>query len=335
MNWELGYSTSYHACLVDPVTWADGQQFDMISGSVNRTAEGLRGSAEMKCTDYPYASDRWVRIWMDVKQSGASEHVPLFTGLVSMPEQTIEGTLSEVKLQCFSVLKPAQDVYLPIGWYAAKGFKVSEVIANLLKVCPAPALIEEDSPRLAQNVIAEKNETNLSMVESLLEIAGWRMTIDGGGTIHVGPEATDVTKQFGALHGDMLEPKVSRKNDLFDCPNVFRVVSDNESVVAYDDDPDSPFSTAARGREIWKEESSVKLADNESLLQYARRKLKEAQGVGETISYSRSYDPDVNVTDIISLSYPRQNLIGNYIVRSQKISLDHKATTSEEVRTIE
>lgn len=335
MNWELGFSTSYHACIVDPVTWDDGARFDMNSGSVNRTADGLRASAELKCAEYPYASDRWIRIWMDVEQGGASDHVPLFTGLVSTPEEAIEGTIREIKLQCFSVLKPAQDVFLPIGWYAAKGFRVSEVIESLLRICPAPVVIADDAPRLAQNVIAEKNETNLTMVESLLETVGWRMTIDGDGTIRIGPESAEPVKRFGALHGDMLEPKVTRKNDMFDCPNVYRVTSDDNSVVVYDDDPDSVFSTATRGREIWKEESSVKLADDESLLQYAKRKLREAQGVGDTISYSRAYDPDVNVTDVVALDYPRQGLIGRYKVKSQKIALDHKATTSEEVSTVE
>ena len=334
MDWSKGFSIAYRVCTVDPVTWADGNRFDILDGEINREATGLRQSADLTCDRYGYGSDEWIRVWADVKQGGSAEHIPLFTGLASVPEENIEGTLSTVELECYSVLEPARKP-LPIGWYASKRSAAGEVIKSLLEVTPAPVHIERNSPRLSEHIIAEEDETHLSMVEAILDSIGWRMFIDGDGTIRVEPEEATPVKTFGALANDMLDPKVNRKSDYFECPNVFRAVSDGDTVVVYDDDPRSPFSIAARGREIWKGESGVKLADDESLLQYARRKLKEAQGVGESISYSRAYDPKVNVSDVIALDYPKQGLAGNYIVKSQRITLDHKMTTSEEVNTIE
>ncbi len=319
--------------MVDPVTWADRDTLDILSGSINRTNSGLRESADINCIDYPHGSDKWIRIWMDAEQNGSHEHVALFTGLTSAPERNIDGTIEEIGLQCYSTLKPAQDVYLPRGWYAAKGFIGAEVIHDLLATGPAPVTYEENSPRLSQHIIAEDGETRLSMAYKVLEAINWRIRIEGTGEIHIGPQAVMPAATYSALSNDQIEPKVNVKNDWFDCPNVFRAVTDSGTATAADEDPDSALSTISRGREIWKEETSVKLNDGESLLAYARRKLRELQTTSTEISYSKSYDPKVCVTDFIRLNYPAQKLSGVFVVESQKVSLDHCGTTSEEVRT--
>ena len=331
MNWNLGYSTSYHACLVDPVTWEDNEAIEITGGGVNRTSTGLRQSADLDCIDYSYGSDKWIRIWMDVRQNGTTEHIPLFTGLASAPEEEIEGMLSSTTLQCYSVLKPAQDVLLDIGWYAAKGFEGAELVDQLLSVGPAPVIVKKGSPRLSENIIAESGESSLSMSEKILDAIGWRLRIEGDGTITICPEASGESSTFSALDNDKIEPKVKIEKDWFDCPNVLRAVSDTESFTEYDDDPKSHLSIPSRGREVWKEETSVNLSSEESLAIYAKRKLKELQKVSTKISYSRSFDPKVLVTDLIRLHYPAQNLSGIFVVKSQTIALDASGTTSEEV----
>lgn len=333
MNWSLGYKASYRAYMVDPVTWADRDAVDILSGNINRTSSGLRESADISCIDYSHGSDKWIRIWMDAEQDGAHEHIAIFTGLTSAPERKINGTISEIDLQCFSTLKPAQDVYLPRGWYATKGFIGAEVIHDLLSIGPAPVTYDEGSPRLSQHIIAEDGETNLSMAYKVLDAIGWRIRIEGTGEIHIGPAAEEPSAVYSAVDNDQIEPSVNVKNDWFECPNVFRAVSGSGTATAVDENPDSPLSTISRGREIWKEETSVKLNDGESLLAYARRRLRELQTTATEISYSRSYDPNVRVTDRIRLSYPAQDLSGVFVVESQKISLDHSGTTAEEVRT--
>lgn len=334
MNWEQGFKTAYHACIVDPVTWADSERFEELSGSINRTDTGLRQSADIACVDYPYGSDKWIRIWMDVEQDGGSDHIPLFTGLTSVPEENIDGYDSEMPIECYSVLKPAQDIPLPRGWYAAKGFVGADQIKDLLSVCPAPVVIEEGSPRLAQHIIAEDQETRLSMTEKILNAIGWRLWIEGNGTIHVGPKASTPSVTFSSLTHDTIEPQVKKKADWFNCPNAFRAISDAESATVYDEDPDSMLSIPSRGRQVWKEETSVKLSDNESLWTYAKRRLKELQGVGTGVSYDRVFHPAVMPSDIVRLHYPAQKLSGLYCVTSQKITLDSSGSTSEEVTAV-
>lgn len=331
MNWERGFTAAYHACLVDPITWEDMEQFDIISGSISRTGTGLRQSADIGCVDYKHGTDKWLRIWMDVRQEGSAEHIALFTGLTSSPERQIDGTLHEITVQCYSVLKPAQDVLLPRGWFAAKGYIGAEIVDQLLSVGPAPIIVEPGSPRLSEYIIAENGETNLSMAEKILDAIGWRLRIEGDGAITVCPKAETESAEFSALRYDQIEPKVKVKEDWFNCPNVFRAVSDEATYTAYDNDPESILSTESRGREVWKEETSVKLNDGESLAAYAHRRLRELQAVSTEISYSRSYNPNVLVTDRIRLHYPAQNLSGIFVVNSQSIALDACATTAEEV----
>ena len=325
MNWNNGFRAGYHACFVDRVTWADGKQFGITEGSINRTDTGLKESADLTALD-TVDMDRWVRVYLDAEQDGSSAHIPLFTGLTSTPEEEIDGAIHRSKIQCYSVLKPAQDVMLPIGWYAEKGFICTEIIGSLLSVCPAPVIIESGSPRLAEHYVAEMDESNLTMVYKLIDAIGWRLRIEGNGTIHVEPKPSEPTITISAGSYGLIKPQVNRKNDAFDCPNVFRAVSDALAVTAYDEE-----SVADRGREVWAQETGCATTDGETLALYAKRKLKELQKSSQTISYDRTFEPDLNVTDKVELRYPASGIEGIFTVTSQTISLDHCGTTSEEV----
>ena len=46
------------------------------------------------------------------------EGIPLFTGLSTTPDNDFNGSLNNNTVECFSVLKLAGDVMLPLGWYA-------------------------------------------------------------------------------------------------------------------------------------------------------------------------------------------------------------------------
>ena len=59
--------------------------------------------------------------------------------------------------------------------------------------------------------------------------------------------------------------------------------------------------------------------------------LKEEQARGFEISYSRRYDPEITVSDIVGLHYPAQGLNKNYKVISQRIALGSGCRTEEEV----
>ena len=333
MDWGKGYTSEYYMTVVDPATWRDISRIEITGGSISRDTEGLMQSATVDCINYPSGTERWIRIWLDTEQNGENGHEPLFTGLATSPEQNWEGVRQENAVECYSVLKPAADVYLMLGWFAPAGMSGASVIKSLLKVTPAPVTIEEESPLLTNHIIAESKETCLSMVQKILTAIGWRLRIAGDGRISVGPPSDDPVATFDPAGNDMIETKIDTANDWYQCPNVFMAIQDDVCAIAKDETGDSILSVANRGREVWMQESGCDTSDNESLQQYALRRLREEQQVKQTASYSRRYLPEVLPSDAVLMRYQEQGLIGIYHVSSQSIKLSHEAKTDEEITT--
>ena len=326
MNWEKGFTASYYAYLIDAKTWRETELLQITAGNISRTGSGLRDSADITCINYN-DRERYIRLYVDVQQNGASEHVPIFTGLTSAPSRDIDGVLETNSVECYSVLKPAEDVLLQRGYYVPAEADGGLIIKDLLSVTPAPVEVVGEAPALQTSVIAEDGENHLTMVDKILTAINWRMRILGDGTIQIMPLAEETVRIFDPLNADVLEPSLKITRDWYKCPNVLRAVSGDLVAVARDDDDNSPLSTVNRGREVWDEESNVALNTGESIAEYATRRLKELQLVETTAQYTRRYDPDVLVSDRVRLNYPRQSLNGVYEITSQKITLGYGCTT--------
>lgn len=336
MDWNIGYSASYYVTVVDRKTWRDTSRIEITGGTIKREDSDLRESADVDCVNYPYNDEQIIRVWLDTKQEGSSSHTALFTGLATSPGKSINGRLVTNTLQCYSILKIAQDMLLDRGWYAPKGINGGDLIRELLSVLPVDVDIAENSPGLDSAILAEDGENRLSMTDKILNAMvtdgmSWRMIIDGEGNIHIKPYSKDPVSMFDSIQNDMLEPSLNVEYDWYNCPNVYRAVLDDSYAIARDDDPDSPLSTVTRGREVWVEDSSVNLSDNQTLAEYAREALKVAQRVSTSVSYERRFDPGVYVSDVVRLNYPEQGITGLYLVTSQSITLGYSAKTSEEV----
>lgn len=330
MDWSKGYRASYYMARIDPVTWRDIERIEITGGSLKREPSGLRESADIKCIGQEVAVEMWMRVYMEVRQNGASDRVALFTGLASTPDSDIRGTYAETTLECYSVLKPADDILLQRGWYAQAGRSGGEIIGQLLSVTAAPVVVAENSPALSDNIIAEDGETNLTMVQRVLTAINWRIKISGDGTVNVIPQASEATAIFDPLDNDIVEPEIKVTADWYACPNVFMAVADDLTGIARDDS-DGPLSVKGRGREIWAYEAGVDLSESESIGDYAMRRLKEAQTAQRAASYARRYVPGIVPGDLVILHYPAQDLTGVYRVESQSIDLGYNARTSEDV----
>lgn len=332
MRWNKGFSARYYAAFIDPVTWRDTERFDITGGTVKRSDSGLRQSADVNCVRYDQTTERYIRIWLDTRQAGLSGHNAIFTGLATAPERDINGNLEENSLACYSVLKPAQDVLLPLGYYAPVGINGGQLVKQLLSaVIPAPVVIDGDLPPLSQYIIAEDNESHLSMSEKILSATNGRLRILGTGEVEIRPMSQEIVARFDPLSNDSIEPKLKAVNDWYACPNVFRAVMDDTSAVARDDSFTNPLSTVNRDREVWMEERDCDLSENETLAEYAIRRLKEEQRHYLAVDYDRRFNPEVLTSDLVQLSYPRQKISGNFYVVSQSIELKYGARTSEEV----
>lgn len=335
MDWSKGLSASYKAFIVDPITWKDTEKIDIISGSISKSEDDLRESADISVSDYNSNKEQWIRIYLDARQSSDSYYGAIFTGLISSPGKEIEGNVQTNSLRCYSVLKPASDILLPRGYYVNYGTNTISILRNLLSVIKGmPVVIEGTPPNLSSTIIAENGESNLSMADKILYSIGWRMSIKGDGTVVISEPASEPSAWFDPVDVDSLELRVNIENNWFDCPNVFRAVQGNFSATAIDNDPDSMFSVQNRGREIYFEESNCNPYYGESLAQYAKRRLREEQQVYLSASYSRRFDPSANISDVISLRYPGQGLNGLFYISSQTIELGYSPTVSEVVYKI-
>lgn len=331
MDWSKGFSASYYMAIIDKRTWNDASRREITGGSISRSGSGLRQSADIDCPGYEPGTEQWIRVWLDVRQNGAAEHVAVFTGLACSPSIKRDGNIKEIPLECYSVLKPADDVMLQRGWYIAAGMNGAQMAASMLQeVIPAPVIVEGSSPALRQAIIAEDGETVLSMVDKIIDAIGWQLRIDGMGTVTLREISDEPVATFGTDY-DIVETEIQIEQDWFDCPNVFRAVSDDMTAIARDDSESSPLSTVTRGREIWMEETNCDMNDGESIEEYSIRRLKEEQQKSTRITYNRRFHPDVMTGDMIRMNYPAQELQGNYRVSDQMIQLEHGARTEEEV----
>ena len=331
MDWSKGYTAEYYATRVDPTTWRDIERIEITGGSVKREVDGLQNSAQIYCDNYVQDIEQWIRIYFDAEQGGSNEHVALFTGLATSPTKDMDGVVETSAIECYSVLKPAQDVYLMRGWYAPAGASGGTVIRNLLAALPAPIEVDDNAPTLTSSIIAEDSETQLTMVEKILTAIDWRMRVTGDGTIHVEPKPQLPSVTFDPLEFDVLETEIHVSADWFSAPNVYMAIDNDITAIARDDSADSPLSTVNRGREVWAQDNAANLADNQTIEQYAKMMLKQAQAVKQTASYNRRFMPDVFPGDMVRMRYPEQGVNGVYTVNSQDINLEYSATTSEEI----
>ena len=338
INWSLGYSSKYYLSIVDWGTMKDLDRIEITGGSIKRSLTDLRESADIDCINYNYDEEKIIRVWLDTNQNGSSSHTPLFTGLAVCPSDKYQGRLKTNSLECYSMLKIAQDIMLPRGWYAPIDANSGFLIKDLLSVTGVNINIIEDSvsaPDLTQSIIAESGETRLSMVDKILSAMGkWRMRLDGYGSVFVEPIPNDESAMFDSNEYDVIETSIDIKYDWYNAPNVLRCILDDSFAEVRDEDDNSPLSIQNRKREVWLEDSDVQLSNDESLGEYAQRMLKVYQQASTTVSYSRRYDPNVYLSDIVRINYPAQNVMGLYRITDQSITLGYNATTSEEVTKI-
>lgn len=330
MIWSDGFTASYYITIVDPRSWRDIGRMEIESGSIDRTTTELLESADLKMTELPEGGEAWIRIWLDADQGGI-EHVPLFTGLTSAPSRDLDGRRNSYDVECYSVLKPVNDILTERGAYVPTEVVAPHAAARLLRSGIAPVVVADvgELPQLTDAIIAEDGETNLTLADKVLAAVGWRKRIDGTGTIYVEPISDEVVQVFDSDQNDVIELSITDERDWYSCPNVLRVISGDMTAVASDTDPDSPLSTVSRGREIWAEESSPSLGTNESIGAYANRRLRELQSPARTITYARRYDPGVRPGDVIRINHPEIGIDGLFRVGSQSLELSYGCRTNE------
>lgn len=329
INYNNGISATYYATRVNPKTWADAGEIPIISGTVTKNAESaLVVSADLSVSE-DIGAEEWIRIYQIAEQNGARERIAIFTGIVSSPARDINGNSETRKLDCYSVLKVASDILLPLGWFAPARTNGGELIRILLSDLPCTVELDEGSPYIISSFVAGEADSKLTVAQQIAEAINWQIKVNGDGTVRICPKPLTISGTFDNIENDIIEMAVTDSMDIFSVPNVLRVTLQGSAATARDDDPDSVFSTVNRGREIWLQESA-NLAAGESLGEYAMRRLKELQNPSRKVSYTRRFQPDVDVNDLVSIVYPKQNIGDVFRIKQQTITLSHGAKVKED-----
>ena len=326
MDWTQPHEIDYE-CVSVTLGWMDGEPFDLLS------IDGIDVSADSSSASISLGEsipEQWVRLYAKARSSGDSERVPLYTGITGTPHVSWSGALGTWTCEIYSPMSCADDVLLPIGWWT-DGHDPAQVAASLLaRATPAPVECDSGSPNLTEPMIAEDGESCGSMARKLCKACGWRIRLDGEGVFHLERMPALPSETLDESANDVMMPDVDQTIDLAGIPNVFRVTSGDSVFVARDDDPDSMFSTFARGREIWGEERDVALNAGESLESYAKRALKEQQDAAWVLSYTREYMP-LALGDMVRVNLPSIGIDANYRIISQHYNCSTGMTVDEEV----
>ena len=333
VNWSRGYTAKYYMTVLDKKTMRDTKRVELKGGSIKRTLDNLRQSADLDCDGFDIQGEEYIRVWLDVEQKGSVGHTPLFTGLAMAPSSSYSGYKKTNTLECYSVLKIAEDMLLPRGWYAPVESNGALIVKDLLSVIGVPIIQPEDIEvdPLPYAIVAETRENRLSMSDKILDAMNWVLRLNGDGSINIAPATYESRLRIDAIENDIIENQIDITYDWYNAPNVLRCVMDMSYAEARDENPDSPLSIQNRGREVWYEEDNVVLATSETLSSYTARRLEELQRSSMNIAYTRRYWPDIIPGDVITIGYPRCGVNGKFLITDQSIELGGSARTSEEV----
>ena len=341
IDWSESMQQTFEYYEVDPNTWKDKKLLDFVkSSSINRdSGTETLGSASIDIDNT--LGECYIRIYLVAIQNGVKEKIPLGIFLVQTPSSNFDGKVRTVSMDAYTPLLELKEKPTPLGYSLLKDENIMEQAYMIVREnCRAPVVKTESDRLLQSNFVANNGDTWLTFVRDLIAQAKFELQLDEEGKIMFAPKQTVDELQPVYTYNDdnssILLPEVSLKHDIYGIPNVVEVVCSTGTEVYYakvkNEDPNSPTSIQARGREIIYRDTSPNLPGfptKEQIDEYAENLLKTLNSVEYQISYSHGYCP-VRVGDCVRLNYTKAGLIGiKAKVISQNIKCDSGCTVSE------
>lgn len=341
INWSESMQQTFEYYEVDPNTWKDKKLLDFVkSSSINRdSGTETLGSASIDIDNT--LGECYIRIYLIASQNRVKEKIPLGIVLVQTPSSNFDGKVRTVSMDAYTPLLELKEKPTPLGYSLLKNENIMEQAYMIVREnCRAPVVKTESDKLLQSNFVANNGDNWLTFVRDLIAQAKFELQLDEEGKIMFAPKQTVDELQPVYTYNDdnssILLPEVSLKHDIYGIPNVVEVVCSTGTEVYYakvkNEDPNSPTSIQARGREIIYRDTSPNLPGfptKEQIDEYAENLLKTLNSVEYRISYSHGYCP-VRVGDCVRLNYTKAGLIGiKAKVISQNIKCDSGCTVSE------
>lgn len=319
VDWTASMIQSFEFYVVDPTSWTDKERLDTVKSCViNRDAKAeTLGSATIDITES--VGECYIRVYLITIQNGVREKHPLGAFLVQTPLTSFNGKIRNISMDAYTPLIELKEKPVPIGYTINKEGNIMENAYLLTRTyARAPVVKTQCDTNLFYNYVANVNDTWLSYLTDLMANAKYTFDLDETGRILFAPEQDAASLQpvwtYTDDNSSILYPEIDMEQDMYNVPNVVEVVYSNGDHHIYarvvNDDPNSPFSTVNRGREILKRITDPDLVVNPSndiVHAYAYQQLRDLSSLEYTLTYSHGYCP-VRVGDCVRLNYAKAGI---------------------------
>ena len=341
IDWTKSMQQTYEYYKVDPGTWKNTELLDkVLSSSIKRDVnDETLGSASFELTED--INECYVRTFLVATQNKLTDRFPLGTHLCQSSQVTHDGKISKYPIDGYTPLIELKEKCPPLGYSIAKGVNILDVATRITREnVRAPVVNGKNTAVLTSDFVAETDDTWFTFLVDLLGCAKYEFGLDELGRIIFVPKADFAslrpTWTYTDDNSSILLPEISLKHDIYGIPNVVEVVCSTGTEVYYaqvkNEDPNSPTSIQARGREIVYRDTSPNLPGyptREQIDEYAENLLKTLNSVEYQISYSHGFC-SVRVGDCVRLNYVKAGLIGiKAKVISQNIKCDSGCIVNE------
>lgn len=337
IDWTSGYSASWRVFRVNPETWADADELNgvteisvergierSVEQGAKRTADDSskvieKGSMSVDLVPGNTIDEGYYRFVMVARQGYDTERVDVATLLFTATGGEVNRGVDVVECNGRSVLWPASKVSVESGAYAPAGVDGVTYAERLLSGAINAPIVTEGSFTVDEHVVFDNGASVLDAVWSILDAGNFFMSIDGDGTVKIGPMPTEPSLSLDRTHARLLHPSIEHQLDYSDVPNVYKVTDGVSEATATNASESSITSTVTRGwvSEVL-DESPVRV-NGETLQAYAERKLEEASTVEDARTYEREWWPGVHPCHVVRGSLASVLLDGDLRVKAQSI----------------
>lgn len=319
-DWTKSYGVSFEYWEVDKDTMRDRRRmYGVEDAEITRDADDpTLGDATMSIDEY-LAEETFIRVYLLAEQppqSGSVERICLGTFLAQVSQINLDGKVESRPLELSTVLKELDDDNPPSGYTVRKG---ADAVAAAMRIFSRyhvkviPSTVSKAAPR---DITANDSDTWLTFGRAVLESVDMEPTLDAFGQVGFSPIRSASALASTWLYIDdvvsIINSEANLKLDWHNVPNVVEVnVSTANSFIrrqCENNDPNSPVSTASRGRVkriIVSNPEGVATAEQAEA--YARRELKKLSNAERELTYTHGYCP-VRLGDGITFNYVAHSL---------------------------
>lgn len=323
-SWLTAMQQTYEYYVVDPGTWKDVRQItDVKSCTITRDLDtDTLGSATIDVSES--LGECYIRVYLVTIQNGLKEKHPLGTYLIQTPAANYDGRRRGFSMDAYTPLLELKETPPPLGYTILKDLNIMDSAYTLIREkvrAPVVWSMGACETILYSHFVSNVNDTWLTFVRDLLAMAKYQLSLDELGRILFAPVQETAAMQpvwtYDDGNSSILYPDITMDRDLYGIPNVVEVLYSKParastsdayySARVVNDDPNSPTSTVARGREIVKRivDPNIGGVPTQAQVQeYAQRMLRELSVIEYAVTYKHGYCP-VRVGDCVRLNYSR------------------------------